>query len=133
MIDNKLLNNFNSNPPADMMSVNRIKTDIGIELPNDYIEFMIHSNGGEGFIGSDSYIIIWKLEDLFELNNAYQVPEYAPGIFLFGSDGGGDAYGFDIRTNDVKIISIPFVGMDINLIKILGADFTSFINYLFNT
>lgn len=29
-------------------------------------------------------------------NEEYQVRQYAPGVILFGSDGGGEAYGFDI-------------------------------------
>jgi hypothetical protein len=47
-------------------------------------------NGGEGSVG-DTYVILWRIEELIEMSKAYDVAEYAPGLFLFGSDGGGEA------------------------------------------
>ena len=37
--------------------------------------------------------------------------KYAPGILLFGSDGGGEGYGFDTQTKGMPIVRIPFIGM----------------------
>ena len=36
----------------------------------------------------DTYVILWKAEELGELNASYQVDEDAPGLLLIGSDGG---------------------------------------------
>jgi len=32
--------------------------------------------------------------------------------FLFGSDGGGEGYGFDTQTRGMPIVRIPFIGME---------------------
>lgn len=58
-------------------------------LPDDYKEFMSWSNGGEGNIGSQ-YLSLWKIEDVIQLNNDYQVQKYLSGKSLaIGTDGGG--------------------------------------------
>ncbi|MFR2243924.1 MAG: SMI1/KNR4 family protein [Anaerobutyricum soehngenii] len=44
-------------------------------LPDDYKEFMLWSNGGEGNIGSQ-YLSLWKIEDLMQLNKEYQIQKY---------------------------------------------------------
>lgn len=87
-------------------------------------------NGGEGFIGPNAYVIFWKLEELMELNKAYQVAEYAPGLFIFGSDGGGEAYAFDVRTPAMPIVSVPFVGLDLSLARAIAPTFSGFLDIL---
>jgi hypothetical protein len=89
---------FRKNSPASERSIHAFKVIAKHELPEAYLKFLLQSNGGEGFIGHSSYIILWAIEDLIKMNESYQVDEYAPGLFLFGSDGGGEAYAFDIRS-----------------------------------
>jgi len=122
----QLLANFNCNPPAPVTALQQLENSCGFKLPDDYVEFLQEANGGEGFIGSDGYIILWPIEDLFHLNKAYEVAEYAPGLFLFGSDGGGEAFAFDTRSNR-SVVSVPFVGMDRSLARHLGSNFQEFL------
>jgi hypothetical protein len=67
------------------------------------------------------------------MNKAYQVAEYAPGLFLFGSDGGGEAFAFDTRTEAKPIVSVPFVGMELKLARPLGSNFKAFLEELFKS
>ena len=60
------------------------------------------ANGGEGFVGR-AYLILWPIEKLRELNDAYQVEQYAPGFLIFGSDGGGEA--FTVRGGSVSPVN----------------------------
>ncbi|SDX80337.1 SMI1 / KNR4 family (SUKH-1) [Pseudomonas syringae] len=99
------------NGPADISAIDRLSTHLGIALPESYIDFLKKHDGGEGFIG-DNYIIFWKAEELADFNREYEVETYAPGIFLFASSGGGEAYGFDTEEAAMPIVRIPFVGMD---------------------
>lgn len=85
---------------------------LGLSLPLDYVQFLRKHNGGEGFIG-DNYLILWKAEELSIFNREYEVSQYAPGLLLFGSSGGGEGYGFDLRSTDFSVVRIPFVGMDL--------------------
>ena len=67
------------------------------------------------------------------MNKAYQIADYAPGLFLFGSDGGGEAFAFDIRTEAKPIVSVPFVGMELELIQPFGSTFRAFLETLFES
>jgi hypothetical protein len=97
--------------PAEISAIVRLSTQLGVKLPESYINFLKRHNGGEGFIGDD-YIIFWKAEELADFNREYEVETYAPGILVFASSGGGEAYGFDTEDPAMPIVRIPFIGMD---------------------
>lgn len=96
---------------ADPDIVEHLSAKLGIALPGDYLAFLRQHNGGEGFIG-DNYIVFWKAEELADFNREYEIEIYAPGLFLFGSDGGGEGYGFDTQSRAMPIVRIPFIGME---------------------
>jgi hypothetical protein len=79
-----------------------------ISLPNDYLAFLRITNGATGWIGSN-YIRLWRLEDLLEKNKAYEVGTYCPTFFFFGSNGGGEAYAFNIEVS-MEVFMVPFIG-----------------------
>lgn len=85
---------------------------LGHSLPQEYVQFLREHNGGEGFVG-DNYLILWKVEELSSFNREYEVDQHAPGLLLFGSNGGGEGYGFDTRSADMPIVRIPFIGMNL--------------------
>jgi hypothetical protein len=99
------------NPPAESEVVGRLSKSLGFSLPESYIDFLQNHNGGEGFIG-DNYIILWAAEELADFNREYEVATYAPGVFLFASDGGGEGYGFDLEDAAMPIVRLPFIGME---------------------
>lgn len=96
-----------------------------IHLPDDYSQFLGMMNGGEGFIG-DAYVRLYKLEELLEMNAAYEFPKYRPGYLLIGSNGGSEAFAFNLRTE--AVFMIPFIGDIADAVEI-G---TSFLGYLQN-
>ncbi|MDR1853538.1 MAG: SMI1/KNR4 family protein [Azoarcus sp.] len=126
----RLLSKFNGNPPMNVSFIRKLESDSGLCLPDNYVRFLQQTDGGEGFIGN-AYLILWRVGDLIEMNKAYQVADYAPGLFLFGSDGGDEAFAFDMRTESKFIVSVPFVGMELELIQPLGATFNAFLETLF--
>jgi hypothetical protein len=91
--------------PADANVVRELQTSLS--LPPDFLRFLLQHDGGEGFAG-DRYIILWRAAELAPLNQAYEVGALAPGLVLFGSNGGGEAYGFDTA---MRVVEVPFVGM----------------------
>jgi hypothetical protein len=128
----RLLAKFNPNPPADAAAIRKVESDAALRLPEDYAQFLQQADGGEGFFGN-AYVILWRVGELVEMNKAYQVAEFAPGLFLFGSDGGGEAFGFDARTEAKPIVSVPFVGMDLKLARPLGSNFRRFLEERFKS
>ena len=39
----------------------------------------------------ENYLMAWPVEDLIQSNKDYRVDKAAPGLFLFGPSGGGEA------------------------------------------
>lgn len=112
-------------PPADPGVVEALSSSLKVAIPLDYLDFLRQHNGGEGFIG-DNYIIFWKAEELADLNREYEVDKYAPGLVLFGSDGGGDGYGFDTRSAAMPIVCVPFIGMELRYATPVAKNFPDF-------
>jgi len=99
----------------------------GLSLPADYRYFLTIANGAEGFLSDDIYVMLWAVEELLELNRGYEVEEYAPGLLLFGSSGGGEAYAFDTRGGRMGVVSVPFVVMELSKVRFLAPSFTEFL------
>lgn len=108
----ELLANFALQPPAPQENLQHLKAIKGVDLPDDYYSFLADANGGEGFVGCE-YLVLWRAEELAQFNRDYEVETYAPGLFLFGSNGGGEGFGFDTRGTPYPIVQVPFIGMDL--------------------
>ena len=130
MIRADLLKKFTGNPPASHEAVSDFEIATGMNLPADYRDFLKRNNGGEGFIGEDSYLMLWRVEDLQQFNKDYEVAEYLDNVLLVGSSGGGDAYGFDIGQKPWAIIRVPFVGMEPSLVESVAPTFSEFLEVL---
>lgn len=69
---------FNEKPQQMISSVN------GLELPEDYLAFMREHNGGEGPLGENNYGRFFRLEELQEINDEYEVQKWWPGYIVIG-------------------------------------------------
>ena len=101
-------NNLNLKQPAPETALRQLRS--AGRLPKDYVDFLRESNGAEGFVG-DSYLILFGAEAIEPINEAAAVDRFAPGLIIFGSDGGGKSYAFDTRGDEVTIVE--FFDMDI--------------------
>ncbi len=127
---NRLLREFNGNPPAPVGAISRLETDSARSLPRQYADFLRRADGGEGFIGANAYAILWRVEELLRLNQEYEVELNAPGLLLIGSDGGGEAFAIDYESDRRLFVSVPFVGMHRSLIQVLAPNFGEFLQTL---
>lgn len=124
----KINKSWHSNPPCDqqiMLSVGKL-----FPLPDDYKEFMLWSNGGEGNIGSQ-YLSLWKIEDLMKLNKEYQIQKYlSEKSLVIGTDGGDNCIGFYFG-EPTFIFLQPLGDLDLSENRFLSQSFTDmFINWL---
>lgn len=110
--------------PAEASEIARFQTDQGVMLPEDYVGFLLRTNGAEGPVGKSGYVSLWAIDDLSEMNRGYRVEEFAPGLLLFGSDGGDEAFAFDLRDSSMPIVGVPFVGMNLDEVRPLSATLT---------
>jgi hypothetical protein len=124
-----LLDEFDFEKGATLESIAKVELWAGLELPQDYKDFLLTHNGGEGFV-NDEYVIFWAADELAQFNREYEVSEYAPGLLLFGSNGGGEAYAYDLRESPPTIVMVPFIGMALKHTKALARTLEEFIRAL---
>jgi hypothetical protein len=115
--------------PASDDSIRQFVEQSGTFLPQQYVQFLKKYNGGEGFVGPNAYLMLWSIDELAEMNTAYNVNEYASNLLLFGSSGAGEAYGFDAYAQ-MEIVRVPFVGMSPDLMETIASTFNDFIESL---
>lgn len=127
---NHLLREFSARPGATDEQISSAETKMGVKFPEGYSQFLRRQNGGEGAIG-ESYAMLWDVSELASKNESYRSNEWAPGFLIFGSDGGGEAFGFDTRNPMWPIVRIPFIGMEWGAAEPLGDTFDQFLDNLY--
>src|SRR5690348_12236137 len=103
---------FDANSPPEPGALETVEAHYQCMLPLQYKAFMRERDGGEGFVGKH-YLFLWRAEELIEFNKDDESHEYAPGLLLFGSNGGGEAFAFDLRDPSTPIRMVPFSGMSL--------------------
>ncbi len=131
MTDDELFAEFEANPPASIALIKQCQVKLSSILPTDYVQFLQQMNGGEGSLGK-AYVALWRVEELGDRNAGYEVAEFAPGLFLFGSNGAGEAFAFDTRTDQFRIVAVPFISMDdLRDAIAIATNFRAFLEVLF--
>ena len=51
----------------------------------------------------------WKLDELQQFNEEYEVLKYAPGFFGFATSGGGEMFAISPTG---EVVCLPFIGME---------------------
>ncbi|MFC2498495.1 SMI1/KNR4 family protein [Capnocytophaga granulosa] len=116
---------WNSNKETNLNDIGIVEEQLHIVFPEDYLEFLKWSNGGEGYIGKN-YVSLWKVEDLEVLNREYQIQTYlSKGYLGIGTDGGGICYGFCLE-KQFAIFKCPLGDLDINEITIVANSIKDF-------
>ena len=116
---------WNSNKETNLNDRGIVEEQLHIVFPEDYLEFLKWSNGGEGYIGKN-YVSLWKVEDLEVLNREYQIQTYlSKGYLGIGTDGGGICYGFCLE-KQFAIFKCPLGDLDINEITIVANSIKDF-------
>ena len=116
---------WNSNKEKNLNDIGIVEKQLHIAFPEDYLEFLKWSNGGEGYVG-ENYISFWKVEDLAALNAEYQIQKYLSEKFLgIGTDGGGICYGFYLE-KEFAIFKCPLGDLDTNGITIVANSIKDF-------
>jgi hypothetical protein len=89
----RILAKCDKGPPASLAQIDELTKAVGMELPADYIEFLMWANGAEGFVGEGdmNYLALWPIETV----RLYGARDYALFVVFIGSNGAGEAYGYD--------------------------------------
>ena len=120
---------WRTNPPAAWARIDAVQSDLGILFPDEFVEFLLWSDGGEGYV-SRCYLAIWEIEEMAALNRDYEIGKWIPGLVGFGSDGGGQCYAFDYRAGRERptVVRVPYGDLDSESVVKIGADFLDAVN-----
>jgi hypothetical protein len=129
MPDLRNLAKFRANPAASREEITAAQTAIGVALPEDYVEFLLRMDGGEGLVG-DFFVRFLRAAELSAHNVGYEILKYAPWALLFGSNGAGEGIAFDRESSPWKVVLVPFVEMEKEAALPFGDCFTDFLEKL---
>jgi hypothetical protein len=115
---------------ANLLEIKVAERQLGRRLPEDYRRFLEISNGIEGFLGADGYIILWSTAELAEYNRGYLVEDFAPGVVLLGTSGGGTAYGFMEGKSGPAYVQLPLVRMSPDALEEMGGSLEELVRRL---
>ena len=121
--------------PAPPEAIQKLVQNAGKELPEAYLALLRYSDGGDGMLSiQPGWLQLWSSTVVIENNKDYEIEEYIPGFFGFGSSGGGELLAFDTRNGQPwKVVIIPFVPMSIDLAIVIAQDFEEFIRAIGHT
>jgi cell wall assembly regulator SMI1 len=128
LINRDILSRLDTTEPAPDQLIRKAQVQLSAQFPPDYLEFIALSDGAEGD-ARGQYLQLWPLKQVLESQAAYQVTEFAPGLLLFGSDGGGEAFGFDCRSVPWKVVQIPFIPLDWEDARVVADSFAAFLEW----
>ncbi|TFF13929.1 hypothetical protein EXW72_07250 [Pseudomonas sp. BCA14] len=94
----KLNSDWIGNEGASIEALNALRAAAPRDLPFEYYQLLTYSNGGEGPL---TYPLFnFCLDPAETASDASQIAlfeEIASGLFVFGGDGGGQLFAFDLR------------------------------------
>lgn len=125
----ELMRDFEFNSGASPHQIRGAEEQLAVRLSAEYVDLVRWTNGGEGCVGRESYLVLWPVEELLERNEGYKVDgEYARGLTLIGTDGGNEA--FAVRSSDDHFVSAPLIGMSPDMVVDMGHTLREFLESL---
>jgi hypothetical protein len=107
-------------------TIKRAEEKLGISFPAEYRELLLFSDGLHGTVGR-SHLQIYPLQGALETNDRFK--EFRDGLFVFGSDGGAEAYVFD-TDNKNTILMTTFVSLGRGDAVLIAETFPEFLKKL---
>lgn len=112
--------------PAEALE--ELQRRLGVRLPEDYLAFLRASDGAEGPIGESSYVMLDGVDELLLENEGMKAIQR--GFFIFGSNGGEEAYAFELRSGAMRVVETPYDVMGLDEPTVRAQSFTEFLRYL---
>lgn len=88
---------INTYSAATAEKIKKVEEILYLTLPEVYKNFLYLTNGAEG-----NFVSLYDTESLIEMNQAYEVQEYAPGYVSIGNNNGGYHLLMKAETNATK-------------------------------
>lgn len=113
-------------PPAAPSDLAALEALAG-PLPGDLRAFLLWSDGYDGRVGEGGYAQLWPARAILAHVDGYEAANAVPGHLLIGSNAGPTAYGVEARAGGLRFVSVPFVPMAPEEVRVLGATLAGFL------
>lgn len=131
MVDDKLISKIKGmhiNAPINIKKISKVEKTLEVNFPEDYKEFLLKCNGAEGKIGKYSYLDLWNIDQVLDMNSEESVKKYTPNFLYIGSDGSELIYAFDYKSvMGFSVVQMPFESTDIKDAQICALTFNEFV------
>ena len=126
-----LMENIKRKNPANVDEIKYVAKALSINFPEDYFDWLLLSDGGSGFVGEDSYLLLWSLEQILSFNASFRKLEiHIPTLVMFGSDGGEVRYAYDTQLASLPVVEFYLESLDTKSVKLVGENFSDFLRNL---
>ncbi|MDB5158261.1 MAG: / family protein [Mucilaginibacter sp.] len=108
-----------------------IEDYIGFPLPLDYKYYLNNYEQFQDFVGEE-YLALYKIDELIENNEGYNVKEYYDlNTLIIGSNGGGEFIGINFSNRkNYKLVLAPFIGDFVTDQIEIGSSFSNMLQRL---
>ncbi len=113
-------------PGATRGAARAAERAFGISPPADYLDFMLEGDGEERPLG-ERWVHVRPVEGLVYFNEGYEIRENAPGLVLFGANGGLEPFGFSTRDKRMGVVMRPFMPMELEAAMCCGSNLAEFL------
>lgn len=124
----EIIKNMKTNKSIEQEKVKEAERILNVDFPGDYKEFLQTFNGAEGKIGKYSYLELWDLNKVVDMNKEVSVKRYTPDFLFIGTDGAETTYAIDHSSLvSINIIEMPYDSIEPHDAKICASSFEEFI------
>jgi hypothetical protein len=123
--------NFPKRVKPAVTPIASIESIIQFRIPEDYISYAINYSGYEAFTGPE-YVRLWDMDELIEINNAYNIFRHLPHTLGIGTNAGGDFIAFENLNGIIRVVLSPFIDLDPQYHTEIGNSFTDFLQRMDN-
>jgi hypothetical protein len=92
-------NNWDTSKPAREEDLLQLKKSFKVDLPEDYEKLLQQSNGS-GLYGFKTPLTIFTIREVLALFREHDLYKKIPQSLIFGADGGGTLYCYDLRSKN---------------------------------
>jgi hypothetical protein len=96
-------NGWKKRTPATEKEIESLQLAFGITLPEEYLAILQYSNGGSLY-GFQTPLIVYAISEVLALHHEHDLYESIPESLIFGGDGGGTIYAFDLRSKNHQVL-----------------------------
>jgi hypothetical protein len=116
--------------PASEQVLEKLKLAVGAPLPQEYLDLLSYSNGGEGPLPVQPYNLCLDSAEVTAgswQSGSYK--EFFPGFLVFGGNGGGEYIAFDLRQGSPwPVVALDMTNIDLaESVMPIADDFASFV------